>query len=150
MAFLDPSQRVRCPCCGYPTLGARGGYEICELCSWEDDGQDDATADDVRGGPNHGYSLSHARQNFRRFLVMYEPERDRRVGGPDRPEVREIKRRLIAEFERWESATDPGLSGIVQEIRQWERQLALAQKERIREHEAAVRHSREAGSFATG
>ena len=56
--------RISCPCCGYPTLGERGGYEICELCWGEDDGQDDADADIVLGGPNHGYSLTEARENF--------------------------------------------------------------------------------------
>jgi hypothetical protein len=30
--------RLSCPCCGYPTLGASGAYEICFLCNWEDDG----------------------------------------------------------------------------------------------------------------
>jgi len=27
-----------CPCCGFPTLGSLGGFEICSLCCWEDDG----------------------------------------------------------------------------------------------------------------
>lgn len=27
-----------CPCCGYRTLQERGQYEICPVCSWEDDG----------------------------------------------------------------------------------------------------------------
>lgn len=29
-----------CPGCGYPTLNGRGMYEICAVCNWEDDGQD--------------------------------------------------------------------------------------------------------------
>jgi hypothetical protein len=33
--------RYACPCCGYPTLGSLGEFEICYLCDWEDDGQDD-------------------------------------------------------------------------------------------------------------
>jgi Cysteine-rich CPCC len=57
----------RCPCCGYRTLGERGGFEICEVCFWEDDGQDDSDADTVRGGPNGSLSLTQARQNFREF-----------------------------------------------------------------------------------
>jgi hypothetical protein len=31
----------RCPCYGHATLGARGGYEICSECGWQDDGQDE-------------------------------------------------------------------------------------------------------------
>ena len=57
----------RCPCCGYRTLDERGGYEICSVCFWEDDGQDDHDADEVRGGPNHDLSLKKARQNFREY-----------------------------------------------------------------------------------
>jgi hypothetical protein len=54
----------RCPCCRYPTLHDRGGYAICPVCWWEDDGQDDHDADEVRGGPNELLSLSQARRNF--------------------------------------------------------------------------------------
>ena len=57
----------RCPCCGFKTLAERGGFEICSVCFWEDDGQDDADADRVRGGPNGGLSLTTARGNFREF-----------------------------------------------------------------------------------
>src|SRR6266536_4491239 len=55
----------RCPCCGSRTLRERGGFELCPVCSWEDDGQDDHDADLVRGGPNGELSLSQARQHFR-------------------------------------------------------------------------------------
>ncbi|MBI3416744.1 MAG: hypothetical protein HY043_15755 [Verrucomicrobia bacterium] len=57
----------RCPCCGHRTLAERAGYEICPICFWEDDGQDDHDADEVRGGPNYELSLSQARQHFREF-----------------------------------------------------------------------------------
>ncbi|WP_414665189.1 CPCC family cysteine-rich protein [Horticoccus sp. 23ND18S-11] len=55
----------QCPCCGYLTLFGRGGFEICQVCYWEDDGQDDHDADDVRGGPNGDLSLAEARANFK-------------------------------------------------------------------------------------
>jgi hypothetical protein len=55
----------RCPCCHCLTLQDRGGYEICPMCFWEDDGQDDHDADEVRGGPNGSLSLTRARHNFR-------------------------------------------------------------------------------------
>src|SRR5436853_3831606 len=57
----------RCPCCQCRTLHERGGYEICPICFWEDDGQDDHDADEVRGGPNGSLSLTRARQNYRAF-----------------------------------------------------------------------------------
>lgn len=55
----------RCPCCGYKTLGERGGYEICPVCFWEDDGQDEDDAGTNRFfGPNH-MSLAQAREHYR-------------------------------------------------------------------------------------
>lgn len=54
----------RCPCCGYVTLAERGGFEICAVCFWEDDGQDEHDADEVRGGPNSSLSLTQARDHF--------------------------------------------------------------------------------------
>jgi hypothetical protein len=57
--------KYACPCCGNRTLTERGGFEICKVCFWEDDGQDDHDADEVRGGPNGALSLSAARRNYR-------------------------------------------------------------------------------------
>jgi hypothetical protein len=53
-----------CPCCRFFTLEQRGGFEVCPVCFWEDDGQDDVDADIVRGGPNSTLSLTEARNNF--------------------------------------------------------------------------------------
>ena len=47
-----------CPCCGYLTLDERGGYEICPVCYWEDDGQDDHDAADHDG--SHDDEQRHA------------------------------------------------------------------------------------------
>ncbi len=33
--------RYSCPCCLYKTLSEIGGYEICPVCFWEDDGVED-------------------------------------------------------------------------------------------------------------
>jgi len=63
-----------CPCCGFPTLAERNAFGWCLLCLWEDDGQDDPDADEITGGPNHQYSLSHARANFSKYLSMYSPD----------------------------------------------------------------------------
>ncbi len=53
-----------CPCCGYATLTERAAFNLCAVCFWEDDGQDDANAGDVRGGPNGALSLDDARRNY--------------------------------------------------------------------------------------
>lgn len=65
----EPQKTYRCPCCGFKTLYGRGQDEICRVCFWEDDGQDDHDADEVRGGPNRSLSLSQARLNFRDFAT---------------------------------------------------------------------------------
>lgn len=62
----------QCPCCKYLTLKERGGYEICPVCYWEDDGQDDPYADQVRGGPNYHLSLTQARENYKAFGAVEE------------------------------------------------------------------------------
>jgi hypothetical protein len=70
-----------CPCCGFKTLPERGGYEICPVCFWEDDGQDDHDADIVRGGPNKNLSLSEARKNF----IAYGASDERYLENVRRP-----------------------------------------------------------------
>ena len=56
-----------CLCCHFVTLSERGGDDICPVCFWEDDGQDDHDADDVRGGPNYSLSRTEAQLNFLRI-----------------------------------------------------------------------------------
>ncbi len=59
--------KYNCPCCGCNTLNERGGYDICPVCFWEDDGQDSNDADTDRGfGPNH-ISLLEGRANYLKF-----------------------------------------------------------------------------------
>ena len=57
----------RCPCCKFKTLHGRAQDEICPVCFWEDDGQDEHDADIVRGGPNGALSLREARQNYLQY-----------------------------------------------------------------------------------
>jgi len=107
-AVSEQSNEVRyaCPCCGYPTLRSLGEFEICSLCCWEDDGQDDADADLVRGGPNHSFSLVEGRENFEHYLVIYPPESDTRIGGHDSEREKEAKRAIIAAYDQM--MEDPG------------------------------------------
>jgi len=62
-----PGLPLRCPCCGCRTLRERSGFEICKVCFWEDDGQDDHDVEVVRGGPNGSLSLGEARANYLRY-----------------------------------------------------------------------------------
>jgi hypothetical protein len=62
--------KQRCPCCGYYTLHKRADDEICQVCFWHDDGQDENEANEVRGGPNGTLSLTQARENFRKFRAI--------------------------------------------------------------------------------
>jgi hypothetical protein len=77
---------MRCPCCYCKTLSERGGFAICEVCFWEDDGQDDYDADVVRGGPNGVLSLTEARDNYRRIGAC--DERSVNFVRPARPDER--------------------------------------------------------------
>jgi len=79
----DQSNEVTyaCTCCGYPTLRALGEFDICFLCCWEDDGQDDADADLVRRGPNRSFSLVEARENVAFFCAERRRDRRRRMCG---------------------------------------------------------------------
>lgn len=63
----EPVKTYRCPCCRFKTLYGRQGFEMCPVCWWEDDGQDDQDADTVRGGPNGFLSLTQARENFVKY-----------------------------------------------------------------------------------
>jgi cysteine-rich CPCC protein len=66
---LNEAPRYTCDCCGYKTLLSPGHYDICAVCSWEDDRADDNRRDggpDALSGPNH-ISLSEARANFARY-----------------------------------------------------------------------------------
>ncbi|MGD9925811.1 MAG: CPCC family cysteine-rich protein [Pseudorhodoplanes sp.] len=77
---------VRCPCCGYRTLTEPAAFEICAVCCWEDDGQSDADAGIVRGGPNGALSLSAARENFARTGAC-DPNFAPRVRAPKPEEL---------------------------------------------------------------
>jgi len=52
-----------CPCCHYKTLEERGGYFICKVCWWEDNGGNDPL---VYSSPNH-MTLAMGRDNFEKY-----------------------------------------------------------------------------------
>ncbi len=65
---------LRCPCCGCKTLATRGAFDICAVCFWQDDGQDEHDADEVLGGPNGDLSLTAGRANYRAFGASSEQD----------------------------------------------------------------------------
>ena len=69
---------VRCPCCGSPEFAEPASFDICGVCGWQDDGQDDRDADQVLGGPNGLLSLTQARKNYLAFGSYSEEHRRRR------------------------------------------------------------------------
>lgn len=70
----EPIKLESCPCCGYRTIGERGNYDICKVCWWEDDGQDNQHSEQIMGGPNYGISLVMGRYNYL-FYGLYAPKR---------------------------------------------------------------------------
>ena len=104
-----------CACCGYPTLDGIP-YEVCVLCGWEHNGQDDPHADEVWEGANHGYSLAEARRNFEHHLSMFSSERDRLAAGVDRAHEQGLKQSLIAVFDRMPFAPAEALEGLWEEV----------------------------------
>ncbi|MDX2046891.1 MAG: CPCC family cysteine-rich protein [Chitinophagaceae bacterium] len=67
------------PGCGYPTLTERCGYEICSVCNWEDDIQDDEEADEIWGGPNYEPSLTENRLNIGKQIKKIAEQTSGRV-----------------------------------------------------------------------
>ena len=64
-----------CPCCGVNSLTERGGWDICPICWWEDDGTDNEEASLYFSGPNNGLQLTAARINFINYGI-YNPDRN--------------------------------------------------------------------------
>ncbi len=126
---------VACPCCRYPTLTERGGYDICCLCNWEDDGQDNADADDVRGGPNGSYSLTEARDNFRRYWVMYRPDHDTRICPGDSDATVAAKKAMARAFESMKGADEAEVERLRGQVRESRAVLDRELEERIRAYE---------------
>jgi hypothetical protein len=90
----QPGVLYACPCCRLLTLPERGGYDICPVCFWEDDGQDDHDAAVVRGGSNYELSLEAARRNYAAFGACDERSRQHvRAALPE--ELRDAGNRVM-------------------------------------------------------
>ena len=106
--IFEDAGRATCPACGYPTINERAAYEICSLCAWEDDGQDDNPhrpegyhdyfrPGDVAGGPNHDYSLSEACENFANNVTSYRPAD---IDFESERAMTAIKREIVNAYDR--------------------------------------------------
>ncbi len=85
----SPVNYEACPCCGYKTIKQRGHCNICMVCWWEDDGQDNIDADQNFDVCNE-ISLLQARINFlqkgfsdscRKDLIKLKHNKNRYVQG---------------------------------------------------------------------
>jgi hypothetical protein len=56
--------RYRCPCCGFKTLDTPATLALCPVCWWEDDGQEDDDASEIRNTVNGELSLREAREHY--------------------------------------------------------------------------------------
>lgn len=112
--MVDPTAPLNqfpnaCPCCGYETIDGRGNYDICTICWWEDDGQDNHDANIARGGPNSILSLTRARLNFLQYGI-FQPSREDLLAKQD--SVESHLRNRIFEF-------DPSSSSISEPETGW-------------------------------
>jgi len=135
-----------CPCCKYPTLDERGGYDICHMCNWEDDGQDDPIADKVLGGPNSDYSLTEAQQNFKLYYEMYSPEKQeyrKSICKIQSEEKISIKKKMIILYEQITKTTDKkDLKILWKKITKGEKDLYKLLKKDIKEYEKLIKEKK--------
>jgi Cysteine-rich CPCC len=62
--YVNPGHRFLCPCCSSRTIHNLGGYEICDICKWEDD-PFQFSDPNCAGGANRT-SLNVARENWKK------------------------------------------------------------------------------------
>ncbi|WP_411349806.1 CPCC family cysteine-rich protein [Paenibacillus sp. WLX2291] len=128
-------ERYNCPCCGYPTLDEPKSWDICYLCDWEDDGQDDYNADQIKGGPNGDYSLTEARRNFKKYYIMYRHHESKLPDDPqDIAKVVSLKQMLMKKMDQLNNVSDT-------EDR-WNRIILLEDRLAMLVHEQMERRSR--------
>ncbi len=136
--FFKNISRVTCPCCGYPTIDERGNYEICNLCNWEDDGQDDEDSFKALGGPNGSYSLDQARENFIKYRIMYSPDNNTTITGRDSKQRESLKNELISIFEKMLTENTTNIPNLWKRAVRVERSLYKELVHSINDHEKSI------------
>jgi hypothetical protein len=112
---------VICPACGLDTLSESGGFEICWVCWWEDDGQGDWDAELVTGGPNYDLSLKRARENFQKYYYIKEPK-DPEKYFQVTAERNDLIKQVISLYEKLEKALRK--TEIIRQIEEIEKKLS--------------------------
>lgn len=84
---------VQCNCCDYFTLSERGGWEICPVCFWEDDGFGQKELD-FPSGANHGLTLREGRINFNQLGACFESMRSKVIAVEARSRFRYAPRQM--------------------------------------------------------
>jgi hypothetical protein len=95
--------KQKCPCCQLPTISTLSELEICSVCEWNDDGQNDDNQDDVIGGPNGKYSLAASRKNFKSNKSMY---RKGDSNFPSNPGYLRLQEELVDLYEEVSKGTN--------------------------------------------
>lgn len=80
----------QCPCCDYYTLSARGSYEVCPVCYWEDDGVGLSQLDE-ESRANH-ITLRQGRRNFDSIGASDESSVNLVISSAEREPLRRERR----------------------------------------------------------
>ena len=65
-----PEKLYECSCCGYLTIDNKANYDVCKLCSWEDDGT--LNSENLRYSCVNGSNLEDYRNNFMKIIDQKE------------------------------------------------------------------------------
>jgi len=90
-----------CPGCGFPSFSKDWFHQICSVCNWQHDGQDDPNEDESWGGPNK-ISLTENRLIICRSLKTLSIE----IGGEVNTDPQNIIDILKSHKERMNSFDD--------------------------------------------
>lgn len=101
---------IKCPVCGYLTVSEM--WDICPVCFWEYEGEDDTE----NSGANHGLSITEARKNFALFGAC-EPSMVTNVRPPFESEVPEGEELGDAGKYAWRAYLNPFFRSIVEQDR---------------------------------
>lgn len=87
--------------------------------------------------PNGDYSLTEARDNFKRYLIMYAPDRNTRNDGADTATEIQIKRSLVDALDRMLDAAYSEVPALWREVFENRRLLRQEGRRKSRELEIA-------------
>lgn len=131
---IGPFHRLRCACCGYPTLRP-GGDGVCPLCDWENETSDGSAADADR---NDGLTLDQARHNFHRYLTVYDLAHPQPwIGSGPSAAERAAKQEMIRAFKAMEQHDDWDDLALWNGVTASEDQLGRAIEARVTASDAA-------------